>query len=135
MDLLGSWVAFPALLTALAVGCGALIEAAARLRLPLALLPALGFAGIVVIGQFLTLADATAELTTPVVVAAGGGGLALLALRRRPRSGWWAVAAAAAVFAVYAAPIVLSGEATFAGYIRLDDTATWMALTDRVMEH
>jgi hypothetical protein len=38
-------------------------------------------------------------------------------------------------FAVYAAPIVLSGDATFAGYIRLDDTATWMALTDRVMEH
>src|ERR687895_245140 len=29
----------------------------------------------------------------------------------------------------------LSGHATFAGYIRLDDTATWMALTDRVMEH
>ncbi len=39
------------------------------------------------------------------------------------------------VFAAYAAPIVLSGQATFAGYIRLDDTATWMALTDRVMEH
>ena len=29
----------------------------------------------------------------------------------------------------------LSGEATFAGYIKLDDTATWLALTDRVMEH
>jgi hypothetical protein len=40
-----------------------------------------------------------------------------------------------AIFAVYAAPIVLSGQATFAGYIKLDDTATWMALTDRVMEH
>ena len=38
------------------------------------------------------------------------------------------------MFAAYAAPIVLSGEATFAGYIKLDDTATWMAFTDRVME-
>ena len=46
-----------------------------------------------------------------------------------------AVALAILVFAAYAAPIVLSGQATFAGYIRLDDTATWMALTDRVMEH
>ena len=27
------------------------------------------------------------------------------------------------------------GQATFAGFIKLDDTATWMALTDRVMEH
>ena len=39
------------------------------------------------------------------------------------------------VFAVYAAPVVLSGQATFAGYITLDDTATWLALTDRVMDH
>ena len=30
---------------------------------------------------------------------------------------------------------MLSGQPTFAGYIKLDDTATWMALTDRVMEH
>jgi hypothetical protein len=39
------------------------------------------------------------------------------------------------VFAVFAAPIVLSGRATFAGYIKLDDTATYFAMTDRVMEH
>ena len=40
-----------------------------------------------------------------------------------------------AVFAVFAAPVVLSGQATFAGYIKLDDTATYFAMTDRVMEH
>ena len=53
------------------------------------------------------------------------------------RGGWpspWLASGLVAVFAVYAAPIVLSGSATFAGYIRLDDTATWLALTDRVME-
>ncbi len=43
--------------------------------------------------------------------------------------------AAAGAFAVYAAPIVLSGDATFAGFIKLDDTATWMAFTDQLMEH
>ncbi len=134
MDLLESWVAFPALLTALAVGCGSLTEAVAGRRLPLALLPALGFAAIVVVAQFLTLADATAELATPAVAALGAAGLVVLVRRRRPPTGW-PLAAAAPVFAIYAAPIVLSGDATFAGYIRLDDTATWMALTDRVMEH
>ena len=41
----------------------------------------------------------------------------------------------AAVFAVYAAPIVLSGEPTVAGFIKLDDTATWLALTDRLADH
>ena len=43
------------------------------------------------------------------------------------------MAGLALVFAVYAAPIVLSGEATLAGFIRLDDTATWLAFTDQVM--
>ena len=39
------------------------------------------------------------------------------------------------MFAVFAAPVVLSGNATFGGYIKLDDTATYFAMTDRVMEH
>jgi hypothetical protein len=39
------------------------------------------------------------------------------------------------VFCVYAAPIVLSGEPTFAGYIKLDDTASWLGITDRLIQH
>jgi hypothetical protein len=132
VDLLICWVLFPALLLGLAAGWGRVVELAAGRRLALAILPVLGFAGMVVAGQFLTLTDATAELTTPAFVVVGALGLAAWG-RRLPSA--WGVGAVAGVFAVYAAPIVLSGEATFAGYIRLDDTATWMALTDRVMEH
>src|SRR5439155_14189586 len=47
----------------------------------------------------------------------------------------WAAAAGACAYAVYAAPVVLSGRATFAGYIKLDDTATYLAMLDRVMTH
>src|SRR5919112_1922707 len=47
----------------------------------------------------------------------------------------WAAGCAVAVFAVFAAPVVLSGEATFTGYIRLDDTASWLGLADRAMTH
>ena len=81
-------------------------------------------------------ADATRRARgSRVVVALAVAGLARRARRRRAGAVRRAALAAAGVLAVYAAPIVLSGEATFAGYIRLDDTATWMALTDRVMEH
>ena len=45
------------------------------------------------------------------------------------------VVAAVGTFAAFAAPTVLSGRATFDGYIKLDDTATYFAMTDRVMEH
>ena len=130
-----SWILFPLVLGALCVGWGLLAGSLVRLRLPGALLPGLGMACVVVVGQFLVVLDATAELATPVIAAGGLAGLALGLIRRVGRPPAWAVLAAVAVFGVYGAPIVFSGEATFAGFIRLDDTATWMALTDRVMEH
>ncbi len=59
--------------------------------------------------------------------------LAALALRpARPVAG---SPSRVGVFRVFGAPVDLSGEPTFAGYIKLDDTATWLAMTDRVMEH
>ena len=89
---------------------------------------------MILAGQFATLTDATAELAGPLVVALALVGLLLSrSWRRLPRP--WALAAAVGVFAVFAAPVVLSGRATFAGYIKLDDTATYLAMTDRVMEH
>jgi hypothetical protein len=130
-----AWFLFPLVLVALALGCGLLVERIAGINLPGALLPATGLALIIVVAQFFTLDGGLAELTTPITVALAvvGFGLSLPWFDRG--IAWWAVIAAVAVFAVYAAPIVLSGDATFAGYIKLDDTATWMALTDRVMEH
>jgi len=130
-----AWFLFPLVLAALALGCGLLVERIAGIELPGVLLPATGFGLIIVVAQFFTLDGGLAELTTPVTVALAvvGFGLSLPALERG--LAWWAVIAAVAVFAIYAAPMVLSGQATFAGYIKLDDTATWMALTDRVMDH
>ena len=134
MDLIVAWVVFPGALVALALGCGLLVGRLAGTALPRALLPAAGLALMIVVAAFFTLADATAELAAPAVVALALAGL-VLGRRSLARPSRWPLLAAGGVFAVYAAPIVLSGEATFAGYIRLDDTATWLALTDRVLEH
>ena len=135
MTLFITWFLFPLVLAALALGCGLLVERIAGINIPGALLPATGLALIVVVAQFFTLDGGLAESITPITVslAVVGFGLSTTALDRG--IAWWAVIAALAVFATYAAPIVLSGQATFAGYIKLDDTATWMTLTDRVMEH
>lgn len=134
MDLFLGWVALPLVLSILCLGCGLAVETLAGVRLPGALLPAVGLAAIVAIGQFLTLDDSTAGLTVPAVVATAAAGIVLAFLAgRRMRPPPWLLAALAAVFAVYAAPIVLSGDATLAGFIKLDDTATWLAFTDQVM--
>ena len=136
MDLIVSWLVFPAVLLLLCGGCGLLVGSIPGVTLPGALLPGCGLAVIVVAGQLLVAADRTAELAAPVIalLALAGVWLGRGALARS--SGLVApLAAALVVFAAFAAPIVLSGEATIAGFIRLDDTATWLALTDRVMEH
>lgn len=134
--MIAAWFLLPLLLTALALGWGLLVELACGRRLPRSLLPGVGFSAIAVVGSATTAADSTAELTTPLVVGGAMLGLALGA-RQMLRATFepWLLAACAGVFIAYAMPIVLSGEATFAGYIKLDDTATWLALTDRVMEH
>jgi hypothetical protein len=89
---------------------------------------------LILAGELATLGASTARLAGPFVIALAIAGLVLSP--PWPVRAWaWPAAAGTAVYAVYAAPIVLSGQATFAGYIKLDDTATYFAMTDRVMTH
>jgi hypothetical protein len=130
-----SWLVFPLLLLALCTGCGLLVARVARIELPFALVAPLGFTVIVLVGELASIDSSIAELAAPLAVAVAAAGFVAARWDRRGRFEAWAVVAALAVFAVYAAPIVFSGEPTFAGYIKLDDTATWLALTDRIGEH
>ena len=133
MSLALAWIVFPVVLGALSFCCGLLVEWASGLRLPGTLVVAVGFALLVVAASLATATGFTASLTVPLVVALAVAGAGLGLPRGMPRPDGWALTAAVGAFAVYAAPIVLSGAATFAGYITLDDTSTWLALTDRVM--
>jgi hypothetical protein len=132
--LLVAWLAFPLLLAGLSFGCGLLLEAASGARLPSGLVVPAGFTVLVVAAQFATLWDKTAEAAGPLVCVLAAAGL-VIAWRRRARPDPWLVGVGLAVFFAFAAPVLLSGEATFAGYIKLDDTATYFAMTDRVMQH
>src|SRR5436190_2696643 len=124
MTLLIAWIVFPVVLGALCLGCGLLLDRLAGGCIPGALLLPAGFAAIIVVAQLPTLWDLTAKMATPVAIAlAIGGYWASPRWRHPPTVAWVPAAAALAVFAVYAAPVVLSGQATFAGFIRLDDTA------------
>jgi hypothetical protein len=136
MTLIACWILFPVVLGLLAAGCGLLLERASGLRLPGVLIPPAGLAVVVVVAEIATSTDATAELAAPLVVVCAVAGFVLS--RRRlagVRPDRWAAGAALGVFAVFAAPTVLSGEATFAGYLKIEDTAIWVAITDHVMQH
>ena len=135
MTLVACWILLPLVLGALALGCGLLLETIAGRRLPGVLLAPAGLAVIIVAAQAAVANDHTAEFATPLVIALAVAGFALGVPGRARSVDPWAVVAAVGVYAIFAAPVVLSGEATFAGYIKLDDTATWLAITDRVMDH
>lgn len=130
-----AWVLYPLVLLGLCGGVGLLVDAISGRRLPGVLVAPVGLAAIVVVGQFTTLTDATAGLTMLAVVALAVIGAALALPWRFGRPDHWPIAAALAVFAIYAAPVVLSGEPTLAGYGTVDSSATWLAITDHLMEH
>jgi hypothetical protein len=135
VSLLVNWVLFPVLLVLVATGCGLLVDALSRARMPAVLLPGVGLAALILILQLATISGSTVELAVPAALAAASAGFATALPRLRElRPDPWAAGCALAVFAVFAAPVVLSGDATFAGYVKLDDTSSWLGLTDQLFD-
>jgi hypothetical protein len=133
MLLLQAWLLFPALLALLSLGLGLLVERLGGRPLPGALVIPTGFAAIIVIARAAMTWDLTAELGTPLVVIGAVAGLVLGRERVWPlRLDGWGAAGALVVFAVFAAPVVLSGSVSFAGYTILGDTAVHFVLADRI---
>src|SRR3954447_11525840 len=130
-----SWIVFPLILAVLGLGCGMLLERTTGWLLPGPLVIPMGVAVMIVVAGFTTATDATAELTVPVIVFLAVAGLAFSFPWWERKPDPWALTAAGLVFLAFAIPTAASGHPTFAGYIKLDDTATWFTLTDRVMEH
>src|SRR2546423_3925976 len=136
MSMAVAWLLFPLVLLAVCGGCGLLVERLGGLRLPGALVPSVGLATVIVLATALTYKSATAGLAPPVVVlvalvgyVAGWGRLRASSPNR------WAIGVAAGLFAIYAAPVVLTGQATFLGYFFLNDTSVHFAIVDQLSSH
>lgn len=135
MTVFVAWVLFPVVLGLLALGCGLLLESLSGVKLPGGLHMPVGIALIIVIGEILTKSSSLANATTPVIVVLALVGFALARpWLVRPRIPWLPLGVAVAVYLVYLAPVLFSGEPTFTGFIKLDDTATWMGMTDQVLK-
>ena len=133
MSMILSWALFPLVLAALGLGWGALVEWAGGERDVGALAIPLGLAAAIVVAALLTISAATAPAAAPLVAAGGLAGLARA--WRRTKLAPAVLVAALGVLLIYGAPVILSGQATFLGYVRLDDTATWLAFIDQFFAH
>lgn len=125
--MLVAWLVFPLVLAALCAGLGLLVDALSGRRLPGVLVAPAGLVAMVVVGGVASLAGAGIALTaTALIVAAGLGPLSALPWRfGRPDP--WAAGSAFAVFALFAAPVVLYGDPTFAVYGDPATMAEWLS--------
>jgi hypothetical protein len=126
-----AWVVFPLVLGALSLGLGLLVARISGSSLPWPLLLPVGSAAIIAISSLVVMSP-WPSLVTPIVAGLAAFGLVLGVPRRVDG---WALGSAVAVFACFGIPVLASGTPTFAGYIKLDDTATFFALTDRATDH
>jgi len=130
MSLLAAWVLYPLALGALSLGLGLLLERAAGWRLPGALVLPAGLAAVIALSRLVTESSALAPWALPALVVLAAGGLVAGRVRLRAlRPDRPLALAALGVFAVFAAPIVLSGSPTFAGYTMLPDTSHQLTLS------
>jgi hypothetical protein len=104
---------------------------------PLLILPC-GFAGVIVVGTAATSIASLAPATGWLIVGvAGAGFVSAWPLLRLRRSAWehapWSAAAATGTFAVFAAPVVLTGQPTFTGFLRIVDIAHNFDFTNQLV--
>src|SRR5450755_2524205 len=134
--MLVAWLLFPLVLLAVCVGCGLTVERIAGWEVPGAVLPSVGLALVIVATTLTTSYSATASLSTALIVVLALVGYASSWGRlrtRRPEP--WALAVGLGVLAVCAAPMVLSGNPTFLGYLLLNDLAYQLSLIDQLLAH
>jgi hypothetical protein len=135
MSMLAAWVLFPLLLLATSLGLGLLLERAAGRTLPGPIVLPAGLALVLALANLITFTQVLAALALPLIAALALAGLVLGRKRLRFAGvDTWAAIAAVGVFAVFAAPALLSGEPTFSGSLMLPDTANQITLAERVAE-
>ncbi len=138
MSVAGGWLLAPMVLVLLCTGIGLALEALAGTRVPGPFLPALGLAGLIVLAGLTTIGEWSAEFAPWVCLFAALAGFAAARPwrdERLRRAFPWAFAAGLAGYALVAGPSLLSGQASIAGYIKLDDSAIWLGLIAHFMEH
>ncbi len=134
--MLVAWLLFPVVVVAVSLGCGLLVEWASGAALPGAIVVSAGLALVIVATTVATTDATTAGWATPLVLVLGVAGYVLRWSRLRAlRFDAWALGVGIGVFLVCAAPMVLSGNATFLGYFVLNDGVFHFSLIHQLLAH
>jgi hypothetical protein len=136
MDIFLGWLVFPIVLSLISVLLGIGIRFLLRNAFEITLVLPVGLAGLILILQLLTTEKFSTVFALPIVM----GIVAMCAIslrqefykffqRNRQQS-----LIALVTYLIYSLPVFASGTPSIAGWIKLDDSATWLAYADRLIE-
>lgn len=129
------WLVAPLLLALLSYGFGLIPSMALRKPLGFTLTTAIGFVLIAILGSLLTSNPRIAPDTAIIIAVVSGLSLIISAL-------WFtsyfhfdlpSIFAGLFTYVAYSLPFFIYGRPTWAGWIKLDDNSTFLAVTDRLM--
>jgi hypothetical protein len=136
MDIFLAWLLFPIVLFLISVALGIGIRFLLRESFESALVLPVGVAGIILILEFFTTEKFSVIFAVPVLMAVTVTCAILLRSefykffrRNRDQS-----LVAFLTYSIYLLPVSASGMPSIAGWIKLDDSATWLAYSDRLIE-
>ncbi|MBI3429012.1 MAG: hypothetical protein HY050_02930 [Actinobacteria bacterium] len=129
------WIVAPIFLVLLSFGVGLLPASLVRKQINFAVATALGFLVIAIFGSLLTISTVTAPYTAQIiaVLSALGLGVGFIRMRSLIRFEFASIWAGLLTYLAFGSPIIASGAPSWAGWVKLDDPATFLAITDRLM--
>ena len=134
-ELIKAWLLFPVVFVAASIFLGMALFRISHLDLKNPLVLPAGFVVMVVAGQITTLSSQIAPRTPIIFLVC----TLLCAIYFWPQFVFWlkhnltALVLGFTVFYIHGLPILMSRTPTFAGWIKLDDGSTWLALTDQML--
>jgi hypothetical protein len=134
LEALAAWILFPCVAVLIAAGLSLLLERATGHALDVLRVP-VGLCAAICVTFAVYWFDGQWPLAGALLVLGAGAGLFL---GRRELAGWrpgWFSLAFVVAYGLHLAPVVLTGDATWAGYNFVNDTATQMVLADYLTEH
>lgn len=129
------WLVAPAIFVTLSYSFGLGVSILLRKPLGFPIAVVLGFSTIVIVGSLFAFSTLTAPHSA-LIIAMTGILIFLVALtwfREYFKFDSIAALAGSLTYFVYGLPVIAYGHPSWAGWYRLDDTATFLAVTDRLM--
>ena len=129
------WLVAPIFLVFLSFGVGLIPASIVRKQINFSVTTALGFLIIAIVGSLLTISAITAPLTALIIAGLGLVGLfaGIVRMKSLIRFEFASIWAGLLTYLAFGLPVIASGTPSWVGWVKLDDPATFLAVTDRLM--